>query len=205
MDRSRPSPSSPRLPVWGSVQSNLPVGPDRTEPYPRPGPSGLVESLSTSRRSYDWRLRMRPQSDHSNIDSIFDALFTSPQMHGFSKITSRGLNKFRTDAKYRNKWPLIEYTLHYITDHIGLCSPNQEVSELVTPLVRQLVNNQVSYFLGSFIDCSSPVTEDVPPRRDRSIHGVPPSVTGLVHSRSVPRHPTSVTGLVHSWSIHTKC
>jgi hypothetical protein len=22
--------------------------------------------------------------------------------------------------------------------------------------------------------CSSPVTEDVPPRRDRSIHGVPP-------------------------------
>jgi hypothetical protein len=53
--------------------------------------------------------------------------------------------------------------------------------------------------------CSSPVTEDVPPRRDRSIHGVPPSVAGLVHSRSVPLHPTSVTGLVHSQSIHTKC
>ena len=52
--------------------------------------------------------------------------------------------------------------------------------------------------------CSSPVTEDVPPRRDQSIHGVPPSVTGLVYSRSVPLHPTSVTGLVHSWSIHTK-
>ena len=45
MDWSRPSPSSPRLPGWGSVQSDLPVGPDRTEPYPRPGPSGLVESL----------------------------------------------------------------------------------------------------------------------------------------------------------------
>jgi len=57
----------------------------------------------------------------------------------------------------------------------------------------------------SDILCSSPVTEDVPPRRDRSIHGVPPSVTGLVHSRSVPLHPTSVTGLVHSRSIHTKC
>jgi len=41
-------------------------------------------------------------------------------------------------------------------------------------------------------ECSSPVTEDVPPRRDRSIHGVPPSVTGLVLSRSVPLHPTSV-------------
>jgi hypothetical protein len=57
----------------------------------------------------------------------------------------------------------------------------------------------------SAIHCSSPVTEDVPPRRDRSIHGVPPSVAGLVHSRSVPLHPTSVTGLVHSRSIHTKC
>jgi hypothetical protein len=45
LDWSRPSPSSPILPVWGSVQSDLPVGPDRTEPYPRPGPSGLVESL----------------------------------------------------------------------------------------------------------------------------------------------------------------
>jgi hypothetical protein len=44
-DWSRPNPSSPRLPVLGSVQSDLTVGPDRTEPYPRPGPSGLVESL----------------------------------------------------------------------------------------------------------------------------------------------------------------
>jgi hypothetical protein len=44
-DWSRPSPSSPRLPGLGSVQSDLTVGPDRTEPYPRPGPSGLVESL----------------------------------------------------------------------------------------------------------------------------------------------------------------
>jgi hypothetical protein len=26
-------------------QSDLTVGPDRAEPYPRPGPSGLVESL----------------------------------------------------------------------------------------------------------------------------------------------------------------
>ena len=53
------------------------------------------------------------------------------------------------------------------------------------------------------IICSSPVTEDVPPRRDRSIHGVPPSVTGLVHSRSVPLHPTSVNGPVHSRSVHS--
>jgi len=47
-DWTRPSPSSPRLPVLGSVQSDLTVGTDRTEPYPRPGPSGLVESLSVA-------------------------------------------------------------------------------------------------------------------------------------------------------------
>jgi hypothetical protein len=60
------------------------------------------------------------------------------------------------------------------------------------------------FFESKGIICSSPVTEEVPPRRDRSSHGALPSVTGLVHSRSVPLHPTSVTGLVHSRSIHTK-
>jgi len=45
MDRSRPSPSCPRLPVCGSVQSDLPIRPDWTEPYRGPGSSGLVESL----------------------------------------------------------------------------------------------------------------------------------------------------------------
>jgi len=51
-DWSRPSPSSPRLPVLDSVQSDLTVGPDRTEPYPRPGPSGLVESLIQGMRAH---------------------------------------------------------------------------------------------------------------------------------------------------------
>ena len=54
-----------------------------------------------------------------------------------------------------------------------------------------------------FIMCSSPVTEGVSPRRDWSIHGVPPSVTGLLHSRSVPLHPISVNGLVYSFSVHS--
>jgi len=45
MNRSRPSPSSPRLPVCGSVQSDLSIRPDWTEPYRGPGSSGLVESL----------------------------------------------------------------------------------------------------------------------------------------------------------------
>ena len=51
--------------------------------------------------------------------------------------------------------------------------------------------------------CSSPVTEDVPPLSDQSTHGVPPSMTGPVLSRSVPLHPTSVNGPVHSWSVHS--
>jgi len=44
MDRSRPSPSCPRLPVCGSVQS---IRPDWTEPYRGPGSSGLGELLLT--------------------------------------------------------------------------------------------------------------------------------------------------------------
>jgi len=50
--------------------------------------------------------------------------------------------------------------------------------------------------------CSSPVTENVPLRRDRFIHRVPPSVTGLVRSWRMPLHPSSVNGPVHSPSIH---
>jgi len=68
MDQSRPEPSSPvqvqsnpsrypglgytfpvispRLPVCGPVQSDLPIRPDWTEPYRGPGSSGLVESLA---------------------------------------------------------------------------------------------------------------------------------------------------------------
>ncbi|KAF8542361.1 hypothetical protein BDD12DRAFT_876683 [Trichophaea hybrida] len=45
LDWSRPSPSSPRLPVCSPVQSDPHVGLDRTEPYPRPGSFGLMESL----------------------------------------------------------------------------------------------------------------------------------------------------------------
>jgi len=43
MDQSGPGPSKS-----SPVQSNLPFGLDWTEPYPRLGPSGLVESLVVS-------------------------------------------------------------------------------------------------------------------------------------------------------------
>ncbi|KAF8531951.1 hypothetical protein BDD12DRAFT_920393 [Trichophaea hybrida] len=46
LDWSRPSPSSPRLPVWGPVQSDLPIGPDGTEPYPRPDLLAQTNQLS---------------------------------------------------------------------------------------------------------------------------------------------------------------
>jgi hypothetical protein len=49
--------------------------------------------------------------------------------------------------------------------------------------------------LSNKIFWSCPVTEDVPPRRDQSIHRVPPSVTGLVHLRNIPLHLTSVNFL----------
>jgi hypothetical protein len=70
----------------------------------------------------------------------------------FSKIESWSLGDFRAYAEYLNKWPLIEYTLRYIKDHLDLCGRNKEVSQLVSTLVRHLAKNQASYFLGSFID-----------------------------------------------------
>ena len=64
----------------------------------------------------------------------------------------------------------------------------------------------VQLSFGSGVSCSSPVTEDVPPRRDWSIQRVPPSVTGLVHSRSIFLHPTSVNTLhtyAHTCMLHS--
>jgi len=49
IDRSRLSPTSPRLAVCSPVQSCHPVGLDWTEPYLGLGSSGLVESLEVSR------------------------------------------------------------------------------------------------------------------------------------------------------------
>jgi len=49
MDRSRLSPSSPRLAGCGPVQSGHPVALDWTEPYLGLGSSGLVESLEVRR------------------------------------------------------------------------------------------------------------------------------------------------------------
>ena len=45
MDWSRPSLSSSRLPVCRLVQFDLPMRLERTEPYCKPGSSGVVESL----------------------------------------------------------------------------------------------------------------------------------------------------------------
>jgi len=80
-DWSRPSPSSPRLPVLGSLLSDLTVGPDCTEPYLRPGPSGLVESLA-----YHLSLRCDAVAQY---DSLYTWFFIGvEQTHGLYFPTS---------------------------------------------------------------------------------------------------------------------
>jgi hypothetical protein len=79
--------------------------------------------------------------------------FTSPSMQDkFSKIESWSLEDFRAYAEYLNEWPSIEYSLRFISDHHDLCDRPEEVSHLVTRLIRQLSDDQTSYFLGRFID-----------------------------------------------------
>ncbi|KAF8540605.1 hypothetical protein BDD12DRAFT_980219 [Trichophaea hybrida] len=79
--------------------------------------------------------------------------FTSPRMpDDISKITSWSPSDFRAYAEYLNEWPLVEYALRYIKDRFDLCSQDKEVSQLVTALFRQLIDNPASHFLGSFIE-----------------------------------------------------
>ena len=54
-----------------------------------------------------------------------------------------------------------------------------------TPEVTRKSAQKAQELQNLTIPCYSPFTEAVPPRRDRSIRGVPPSVNGLVHSRNV--------------------
>jgi hypothetical protein len=78
--------------------------------------------------------------------------FTSPSMRDYFSQNMRWSQRdFRAYAEYLSKWPLIEYTLRYIKDHHDIGGQNEEVSRLVTTLVRQLVDNQASYFLGNWI------------------------------------------------------
>ncbi|KAF8533660.1 hypothetical protein BDD12DRAFT_913955 [Trichophaea hybrida] len=79
--------------------------------------------------------------------------FTTPRMQdGFSTIWSWSPEDFRAYAEYLNEWPLIEYTFRYLKDHHDLGGPNEDVSQLVTALIRKLADNQASYFFGSFLN-----------------------------------------------------
>jgi len=79
--------------------------------------------------------------------------FTCPRIQDdFAKIGSWSPSNFRAYAEYLNEWPLMEYTLRYIKDHLDLCGANEEVSQLVTALIRQLANNQASYYLGRYME-----------------------------------------------------
>jgi len=70
----------------------------------------------------------------------------------FSKIKSWSPSDFRAYAEYLNDWPLVGYILCYIKDHLDLCGPNKDVSDLLITLTTQLANNHASYFLGSFLN-----------------------------------------------------
>ncbi|KAF8248602.1 hypothetical protein K440DRAFT_599937, partial [Wilcoxina mikolae CBS 423.85] len=79
--------------------------------------------------------------------------FSSPRFRDyFSKIESWSPNDFRAYAEYLNEGPLIEYSIRYIKDHDDICGWNEEIAQLLTSLIRQLADNQSSYFLGSFIN-----------------------------------------------------
>jgi len=79
--------------------------------------------------------------------------FTSPTMRDrFSKIESWSRNDYRAYAEYLNAWPLIDYALRYIKENRNRCGQKGRVLELITALVQQLIDDQASYFLGSFMD-----------------------------------------------------
>ncbi|KAF8531950.1 hypothetical protein BDD12DRAFT_902622 [Trichophaea hybrida] len=69
----------------------------------------------------------------------------------FSKIDNWGPEDYRVYVKYLNEWPLLDYTFRYIKDHHDRDRKNESVSPHVITLVRQLTDNQVSYFLGHWM------------------------------------------------------
>jgi len=128
----------------------------------------------------DLRLTLQVHMQHNNRrSSVSDTVWCSPQ-------------------SVRNKYMWASWSLHR-----KIWNPLAAVMGRIP--VRLLWRSRAGTTWTSYTICSSPVTEDVPPRRDRSSHGLPPSVTGLVQSWSIPLHPTSVTGLVHLRCKHTMC
>jgi len=78
---------------------------------------------------------------------------SSPHMRDyFSKVESWSAKDFQAYAEYLNEGPLIEYSIRYIKDHHDINGWNEEIAQLLILLIRQLADNQSSYFLGSFIN-----------------------------------------------------
>ncbi|KAF8540120.1 hypothetical protein BDD12DRAFT_792199 [Trichophaea hybrida] len=125
---------------------------------------GTVQLMHQTAREYLIRTIPNASSIKLEIDMAYRAItttlirylmlcFTSPSMRDtFSKTESWGLRDFQTYAEYLNDWPLIEYTLRYIKDHLDLSDRNEDVSGLPTTLIMQLANNQATYFLGNFLN-----------------------------------------------------
>jgi len=69
----------------------------------------------------------------------------------FSKIKTWSQSDYRGYAEYLNEWPLIDYALRYVKENRNRCGQKGRDLELVTTLVQQLMDDQASYFLGSFM------------------------------------------------------
>jgi len=77
---------------------------------------------------------------------------------------------------------------HATSNGDGLCCGRRECRLCWGRIYSSTASSRISHYLTLaliLILCSSPFTEDVTPRSDRSVHGVPPSGNGLVTLQNV--------------------
>jgi hypothetical protein len=72
---------------------------------------------------------------------------------------------FEAYARYLGQWPLINYALESLKEHLDSCSQDGNLSRLVSGLVKQLTNNQSSYLFGSWLASNLGGPSSVPPQR----------------------------------------
>ncbi|KAF8533665.1 hypothetical protein BDD12DRAFT_473820 [Trichophaea hybrida] len=69
----------------------------------------------------------------------------------FPSVQAWASNHFEAYVKYLDQWPLINYALEYLKEHLDGCGQEEKTSLLVSTLINQLIDNQSSRFLGEWI------------------------------------------------------
>lgn len=69
----------------------------------------------------------------------------------FPSMEAWAPNHFETYAKYLDQWPFINYALENFKEHLESCANEENTSQLVSTLINQLIDNQCSRFLGTWI------------------------------------------------------